>query len=237
MLRRDIDSRVVPDDRVFDPGSKHGNKAAHIDANVVAVNIELQPIHKGLAYVRADGFPLPFQADTFDYVSCCQVFEYIPQTRAFVAEISRVLKPEGAAFLDLPNRLFPDRPHSPPGYYSLLPRPLGLRLAQSLLDSDQERYYRDYVYNLSPVIARRAVHAHFESVEYVTPRQKVAYRPIFLGDVDDLVYTLGKGTKVFAKLLLLITLLTRFPPAGWLFELLYPHAAYECREPSRGCKR
>lgn len=237
MIRRDLNSLSDPEEWVLDIGTKHGNKAVHIDANVVAADIELQPEHEGLAYVRADGFQLPFPADTFDYVSCSQVFEHIPDTGAFVAEISRVLKPDGAALVDFPNRLFPDRPHSPPGYYSLLPRPLALRLAPYLLDSDQERYYRDHVYNLSPVRARRALHAHFESVEYVTLRQKVAYRPIFLGDVDDPVYTPGNGAKAFAKLLPLITLLTRFSPVAWLFELLYPHAAYECREPKRGCKR
>jgi SAM-dependent methyltransferase len=237
MLRRDINRRTDPDDWVLDLGTKHGDKAVHIDAKVVAVDIELQSRHGGLAYVQADGFRLPFRADTFDYVSCSQVFEHIPDTEAFAAEISRVLKSDGAALIDFPNRLFPDRPHSPPGYFSLLPRPLALRLAPKLLNPDQERYYRNHVYNLSPVGARRALHAHFESVKYVTLRQKVAYRPIFLGDVEDPVYSPGRAAKVFARLLPVITLLMQFPPAGWLFELLYPHAAYECREPSRGCKR
>jgi len=233
MLRRDIDRRADADDWVLDLGTKHGDKAIHVDAKVVAVDIELDPRHEGLRYVQADGFRLPFRTDTFDYVSCSQVFEHVPDTPAFVAEISRVLKPDGAALIDFPNRLFPDRPHSPPGYFSLLPRPLARRLAPYFLAEDVANYYDEHVYNLSPVGARRALGAHFNTVEYVTLREKQDYRSVFLGEESDPIYTPGRGAKLFARLLPAITLVTRVPPAAWLFELCYPHAAYECRGPKR----
>jgi hypothetical protein len=38
---------------------------------------------------------------------------------------------------------------------------------------------------------------------------------------------------MFAKLLPVITLVTRFPLAAWLFEIWYLHVAYECRGPTR----
>jgi len=233
MLRRDINRLADPDDWVLDLGTKHGDKAIHIDAKVVAVDIELKPTHDGLEYVLADGFQLPFRTGAFDYISCSQVFEHIPDTEAFVAEISRVLKPEGVAMIDFPNRLFPDKPHTPPGYFSLLPRPLAIRLAPYLLEPDVADYYKNHVYNLSPIGARKALTKHFGSIEYVTLREKAEYRAVFLGEQPDPVYTPGKGAKVFAKMFPLITLLTRFPPVGWLFELFYPHAAYECRRPKR----
>jgi ubiquinone/menaquinone biosynthesis C-methylase UbiE len=185
MLRLDIDRRASLDDWVLDLGTKHGDKAIHVDAKEAAVDIELDPRHEGMRYVQADGFRLRFRADTFDYVSCNQVFEHVPDTPAFVAEISRVLEPDGAEFIDFPNRLFPDRPHSPPGYFSLVPRPLVLRLAPYLLDADVADYYRNHVYNLSPVGARRALGAHFNTVEYVTLREKRAYRSVSLGGESD----------------------------------------------------
>jgi len=231
MLRRDINRLADGDDWVLDTGTKEGDKATHIEANVVAIDIDLKPIHDDIEYVLGDGFRLPFRTGSFDYVSCSQVLEHVPNTDQFVAEFSRVLKPDGVALVDFPNRLAPDQPHSPPGLFSLLPRSLALRLAPHLLDENTAQYYSKSVYNLSPVGARRVLRRHFKTVEYVTLRQKQDYRAVFLGEEPDQVYTPGRSAKLFARLLPLVSLFTQFPPFGWLFELFYPHVAYECRGP------
>jgi SAM-dependent methyltransferase len=39
--------------------------------------------------------PLPFDDDTFDLVTCLEALEFMPDTRAALAECARVLKPGG----------------------------------------------------------------------------------------------------------------------------------------------
>ena len=49
-----------------------------------------------------DGTTFPFDPDSFDSVICNQVLEHVPDSCAFLAEIRRVLKPDGALLLTVP---------------------------------------------------------------------------------------------------------------------------------------
>jgi len=54
-----------------------------------------------------DALYLPFPDETFDRVICAEVLEHIPDDRAAMAEIARVLKPGGTAAVTVP-RFWPE---------------------------------------------------------------------------------------------------------------------------------
>jgi len=61
---------------------------------------------QGLAieYQRARGEALPFAADSFDVVCCCDVREHVDDLRQVLSETARLLKPGGVYLYDTINR-------------------------------------------------------------------------------------------------------------------------------------
>jgi 2-polyprenyl-6-hydroxyphenyl methylase/3-demethylubiquinone-9 3-methyltransferase len=57
-----------------------------------------------IAYQVGVGERIPFADASFDYVSCCDVLEHVKNVDQVLAEISRVLKPNGVFFYDTVNR-------------------------------------------------------------------------------------------------------------------------------------
>jgi 2-polyprenyl-6-hydroxyphenyl methylase/3-demethylubiquinone-9 3-methyltransferase len=57
-----------------------------------------------IGYAVAAGERLPFAADGFDLVLCCDVLEHVVAPERLVAEAARVLRPGGVFFYDTPNR-------------------------------------------------------------------------------------------------------------------------------------
>lgn len=58
--------------------------------------------HVDKAVTYADATSLPFEDSTFDVVIANHILEHIPEDRKAMMEIYRVLKPEGAAILQVP---------------------------------------------------------------------------------------------------------------------------------------
>lgn len=65
---------------------------------------ELGMLPANVEFVEAKVPPLPFADNTFDYVVSFQVIEHIPNDRAFVAEVLRVLRHGGKFIISTPNR-------------------------------------------------------------------------------------------------------------------------------------
>lgn len=63
---------------------------------------------KSFALYRSDGLALPFEDNSFDKVICSEVLEHIPDYRAMLAEIDRILKPNGLLAISVP-RAWPER--------------------------------------------------------------------------------------------------------------------------------
>jgi ubiquinone/menaquinone biosynthesis C-methylase UbiE len=233
MITKVLKDRIEPGERVLDIGTKHGRKLKNVSGDVVAVDIELAPEIEHIQYAYADGGRLPFESNSFDYIVCTQVLEHVPHTKQIIEEMSRVLRLDGALFLSFPNRLFPDQPHSPPGYFSLLPRSLAVRVAPFLLDERSATYYEENVFNLSPLRARWLLHQNFGTVEYTTFTHKSEIREIFLGKqaVDD--YEANRLGKFVAQSLPVLRKAMRLPPIGGLVESFYPHSEYVCRHPKQ----
>jgi 2-polyprenyl-6-hydroxyphenyl methylase / 3-demethylubiquinone-9 3-methyltransferase len=72
-------------------------------------SLEAARVHaakQGLAieYRSGSGEALPFSADSFDIVYCCDVLEHVHHLRQVIAETARVLKPGGVYLYDTINR-------------------------------------------------------------------------------------------------------------------------------------
>lgn len=80
-------------------------------------------------FLRGDAMDLPFASSSTDVIICAQVYEHVPDDRELVAEIYRVLKPNGLVFFSGPNRLHPIEPHYSLPFLHWLPD----RLANSYL--------------------------------------------------------------------------------------------------------
>lgn len=57
---------------------------------------------KALAVCHADGLQLPFADDTFSTVVSMEVLEHVPDMKAMMAEVHRVLKPGGCWIISVP---------------------------------------------------------------------------------------------------------------------------------------
>jgi ubiquinone/menaquinone biosynthesis C-methylase UbiE len=113
-------------DRVLDLGCGEGRHviAAYLAAEVDAVGVDLSftdlksaqhkardfvveaddPENRSLGLASADALRLPFADNSFDKVICSEVLEHIPDYRAALTEIRRVLKPGGLLCASVPRR-------------------------------------------------------------------------------------------------------------------------------------
>jgi 2-polyprenyl-6-hydroxyphenyl methylase / 3-demethylubiquinone-9 3-methyltransferase len=57
-----------------------------------------------IRYLEASAESLPFEAQSFDVVCCCDVLEHVDDLDRVISEIARVLKPGGVFFFDTINR-------------------------------------------------------------------------------------------------------------------------------------
>ncbi len=118
-----------PGDAVLDLGcgfGRHAFEAARRGASVVALDAgrdevdgvlatfvamteagELAPGSAHAAVVQGDALALPFADGAFDRVICSEVLEHIPDDRAAMVELARVLRPGGTMAITVP-RFFPE---------------------------------------------------------------------------------------------------------------------------------
>ncbi|MGD7033816.1 MULTISPECIES: class I SAM-dependent methyltransferase [Methylotuvimicrobium] len=66
---------------------------------------------EGYSFCPLDGERLPFDAQSFDIVISNHVIEHVADADVHLAEIGRVLKPDGLVYLATPNRLWPWEVH------------------------------------------------------------------------------------------------------------------------------
>lgn len=85
-------------------GKKHNVKS--VDVNDERVEL------RNYDFYQVESAKLPFPDSTFDVVVSNQVIEHIPEQKLHIAEIYRVLKVGGVAYIATPNRLWFQDPHT-----------------------------------------------------------------------------------------------------------------------------
>ncbi len=111
-------------DLVLDLGCGEGRHVIHayLEAEVHSIGVDLchadllttrekmqqfaapEPRGRSFSLSSASALALPFADDTFDKIICSEVLEHIPDYRAALREIERVLKPGGLFCASVPRR-------------------------------------------------------------------------------------------------------------------------------------
>lgn len=115
-------------DKVLDLGCGEGRHviSAYVEADVTAIGVDLclddlqtaqsrfadfegdGQTEKAFGLANGDAMQLPFADNTFDKIICSEVLEHIPDYRAVLKEIERVLKPGGLFCASVP-RAWPEK--------------------------------------------------------------------------------------------------------------------------------
>jgi ubiquinone/menaquinone biosynthesis C-methylase UbiE len=102
-----------------------------------------------VTWVWQHAVPLPFDGDTFEAVTCLEALEFMPDTRATLAECVRVLKPGGMLLVSnriaTGARLMPGKTHPKAKFESLL-----MELGQSEVTTQVWQFDYDLVWSLKP---------------------------------------------------------------------------------------
>lgn len=97
--------------RVLDVGGFDGSllKESHAECRI-CVDLDPQPLHEGIRYVRADGRFLPFKSQSFDTILAMDVIEHVEDDVAFAKSLPRLLGIGGKLILTTPSlniRMYP----------------------------------------------------------------------------------------------------------------------------------
>lgn len=203
-------------DLLLDVGSKDGRHTKLLSCESVSIDINFKHTEGDTNFIISDGTRMCFRDNIFDFVYCNQVLEHVRDTEKLIAEIARVLKSDGKAIFAFPNRLALTKPHDTPRWYSLLPRPIGERLAPHLLSPENEKFYRTAEFMITPRTARRHMELYFNNVNYRTFEHK---------------YKFQKKYEEYRKILTVLADIEALPVLGKIIEQIWHHASYVCSSP------
>ncbi len=96
----------------------------------------------GIGWLLADGSALPLPSASIDVIVFNQIYEHVVDPDAVLSEIRRVLRPGGAAYLGLGNRLTVMEPHVSLPFASWLPPSLADRYVR--LAGRGDRYHERF---------------------------------------------------------------------------------------------
>lgn len=157
---------------LLDVGTGSGHVArelARTAGSVVSVDLQDERVvTDGYRFMRVTDERLPFNDESFDVVVTNHVIEHLPNQVGHLAEVHRVLRPGGCAYLATPNRWFPLEPHHRLPFLSWLPRPLADAYARSV---------RGQAWDIFPLSHRRLWQLVTPSFEAFDRTAEVLRRP------------------------------------------------------------
>lgn len=117
---------------------------------------EERPIVAKISAVEGDGERLPFADGLFDCVICTETLEHVPDDRAFVRELMRVLRRGGTLVISVPDehserllwKVSPNYRNTPGGHVRIYRRQ---QIARVLRDSGAEPFAVDFRHSLESV--------------------------------------------------------------------------------------
>lgn len=136
LVRCYLESRGVsfPGLRLLDVGAAwggYGQVFAEAGARVTYLDLSVDrhvPPARRRAFVAGDAARLPLAAGTYDLVFCASLVEHVPAAAALLAELYRVLRPGGRAYVGFPPFYSPVGGHQFKPFH-LLGEPIAVRLA------------------------------------------------------------------------------------------------------------
>jgi SAM-dependent methyltransferase len=149
--------------RVLDAGCGVGYGTALLAqagaADAVGIDVSAQTVeaaaaeHPEVQFAAADVHELPFEDGRFDLVVCFEVIEHVERQDEAIAELARVLAPQGVLAISSPNRgVYP--PGNPHHVHEYVPAELRVALARHFAHVELRRQH-DWV--ASAVLEDRAV--------------------------------------------------------------------------------
>ena len=103
----------------------HFGQVVGIDIDDSAINFAKNKFKKdNLTFIKNDSLRKKFSQKSFDVVICAHIYEHVPDAERLMAEIFRVLKPEGVCFFSAGNRMKIMEPHYNLPFLSVIPKPL-----------------------------------------------------------------------------------------------------------------
>ena len=139
---------VLKECDVLDVGVGSGHIAHYLSAvakSVTGVNIcDEREVTTGYRYVEVTGPELPFPDNSFNVVVSNQVIEHMTCQTEHLAEIQRVLKPDGIFYLAMPNKYSVIEPHFKMPFLSWMPRSFANMLTMKLCKREWDVYPLDY---------------------------------------------------------------------------------------------
>jgi len=124
--------------------SQHLKKVIGTDIDTKAVQFAREKFQKpNLDFFIRDAMDLKFSRESFDIVTCAQIYEHVPDSQKLMDEIYRVLKPGGVCFFSAGNRLMIIEAHHKLPFLTYLPRSLANLYVR--LFSRGEKYYETHL--------------------------------------------------------------------------------------------
>lgn len=159
----DLSGRIVVDigcslGWFVEAANRHGATAVGVDIDVPGLARAARDRDPGPAFLCADGQRLPMSTASVDIVVFNHIYEHVLDPDAVLAEIRRVLKPDGLVYLGMCNRLTVIEPHYKLPFLSWLPR----RLANRYIAATGKAGHYHEQFRLLPGLRRLAggLHVH-----------------------------------------------------------------------------
>ena len=104
-FKREMPELVLEVGSGISPVMTKTNRIIYTDLSLTALQI-LRYTHAKGWYVVADGLHLPFKTGVFTHAICSEVLEHIPDDKAVIKELSRIMRPTGRLIITFPHRRF-----------------------------------------------------------------------------------------------------------------------------------
>ncbi len=174
-------------------------------------------------FILGYGECLPLPDASVDLIVCHTVIEHVQDVEAVVAEMSRVLSPQGILHLEAPNYVWPYEPHL--GIWCLpLVGKAGVKLAAFLQGKKQQVGFLEHLQFVTP-----------NRLESAFKRHGLTWENRIQEKIERLLKGDSTHIKAYRRAAVVLQLfsqigLSRLLERGIVWSMLYPSVLYTCRK-------